>query len=118
MNESDLIAALVRMGFCVIEPENLTKENCFGIFAAAKVIVGPSGAGLFNCIFSAPGTTTVVDIECAPDCIPGHSSLFSNLRLEYHVYIAEALTAHSCHPPFVLDVDKFITFLQKNINVT
>jgi capsular polysaccharide biosynthesis protein len=112
MNESDLIAALVRMGFCIIEPENLTKEDCFRIFAGARMVVGPSGAGLFNCIFCAPGTT-VVDIECAPDCIPGHSSLFSNLQLDYHVYVAQALTAHSCHPPFIIDVDKFITFLKK-----
>jgi capsular polysaccharide biosynthesis protein len=62
VNETALEAALVRRGFQILRPEGLSAADQIRLFAQAEVIVGPTGAGLTNAIFAAPGCT-VVEIQ-------------------------------------------------------
>lgn len=76
LNEAEFANALAERGFRIIEPETLPFVEQMATFAAAAMVVGPSGSGMFNCIFC-PRGTTIVDIESAaarpyqPVCQPG-----------------------------------------------
>lgn len=83
-NEAELAEALEHIGFVVVEPEALPFEDQVAVFASASAIVGLGGAGLFNVVFSKPGTK-VVSIEASNVFIHSHANLFSSLELDYAV---------------------------------
>jgi len=51
-NEDELLRALDRYGFDVIQPELLALAEQVRSFAGARLLVGPRGAGLANMVFS------------------------------------------------------------------
>ena len=59
LNEAQIIEALKPLGFVPITLETLSVEQQAQLFANAKVIVGPHGAGLANTVFCSPGTQIV-----------------------------------------------------------
>jgi hypothetical protein len=89
VNEMELIEELEKRGFMIVQPERHDLLDQFRIFASAKMIVGPSGAGMFNCIFSPEGTT-IIDIEAFPYWLNSHASLFASLGHRYGILIGEA----------------------------
>jgi hypothetical protein len=82
VNESELASAFEDVGFTVVEPETLPFDKQVRTFAAAKVVIGLGGAGMFNAIFCSPGTK-VVSIESSSRFIQGHANLFASSGLEY-----------------------------------
>lgn len=58
-NEAELWATLAAQGFVKLHLEELTWPQQISAFRAAKIIVGPHGAGLANLAFCAPGTKVV-----------------------------------------------------------
>lgn len=52
LNDDSVEAALITLGFCVIQCENLTLEEQIQTFRSAKIIVGMHGAGLTNLMFA------------------------------------------------------------------
>lgn len=88
-NEAALIERLSNIGFDVIEPETLSAEDQIRVFSSASMVVGPSGSGMFNCVFCHPGTA-VIDIESEPDWIYAHTGLFSSCELDYGIFVGQA----------------------------
>ena len=66
MLNEDRIALLMRaIGFEVLELKSMMEIDIVRKFSSAKMIVGPMGAGLYNCIFSPPGC--IVLALCSPN---------------------------------------------------
>lgn len=62
VDEPSLEAALAARGFEIIRPERLSVVDQIALFREASVIVGASGAGLANVLFTDPGTR-VIEIQ-------------------------------------------------------
>ncbi len=58
-NEAEVVEALGRRGFEVVDPGGLPVVEQVRTFAEADVIVGPHGAALANLVFCSPGSTVV-----------------------------------------------------------
>lgn len=59
LNEDKIIDVAKEYGFEVIIPSQLTLEEEINIFRRAKVVISPVGGGLYNTVFSKPGTTII-----------------------------------------------------------
>ena len=68
LNEAELERALMARGFVIVRPERLRPSEQIALGRQARVVVGPSGAGMANALFAAPGAL-VVDIQ--PQVFPG-----------------------------------------------
>jgi hypothetical protein len=89
VNETELIARLAAIGFDTIEPEQLSVRDQIRTFSSASVMVGPSGSGLFNCMFCHPGTK-VIDIQSEPQWIYSYTGMYSSLQLDYGIFVGKA----------------------------
>lgn len=58
-NEAELWPRLAVLGFVKLRLEDLSWREQTAAFSAAKVVVGPHGAGLANLVFCRPGTRVV-----------------------------------------------------------
>ncbi|OQP87249.1 hypothetical protein BTR14_07495 [Rhizobium rhizosphaerae] len=105
VNEDALLAAVAELGFTIIEPEYLSFSDQISLFSKAKVIVGLGGAGMFNCVFCAPGTK-IVTIESSTNWIEAHANLFASCGLDYGVIFGTGLKEDSANPhrPWQIDV--------------
>jgi len=104
VNENAVTTMLIRHGFSILYPGELTFSEQVEAFSAAKFIVGPSGAAMFNVVFCQPGTS-VIDIESQRSWTYAHCSFFSSLGLKYGVFWGQAVDNRSTHAPYELDVD-------------
>jgi capsular polysaccharide biosynthesis protein len=104
-NEDELCEALAEKGFAIVEPEQLSFQDQVRLFDSAKIVVGLGGAGMFNVLFSRPGTR-VITIESNAAFVHDHAALFASLALDYGVIFG--LQDESCnrypHNPWSLDV--------------
>jgi capsular polysaccharide biosynthesis protein len=89
LNEIDLIGALRRLNFDIVEPETLSAQEQIATFAEASMVVGASGSGMFNVVFCQPGTK-VIDIESEPHWIHAHVCLFTSRRLRFGLFEGKA----------------------------
>jgi len=87
-NEDALIERLEAVGYRTIDPEFLGVAEQAALFGTAARIVGLGGAGLFNTVFSDPGTP-LLDIEGSTAFLRAHTNLFSNLGLHYGLVLGE-----------------------------
>lgn len=88
LNEAELIGALGRLDFEIVEPEALSPVEQARIFASAAIVVGPSGSAMFNVVFCRPGTK-IVDIESEPHWIYAHAGLFASCKTDYGIFVGE-----------------------------
>jgi len=88
MEEDALAQAMAARGFEVVEPETMPLAEQAALFHQAAVVVGPGGAGLFNCVFCQPGAR-VVTLEGTLEFAPWHANLFASCGLEYGVVLGE-----------------------------
>gem|GEM_PF-172508 len=84
LNEEALAEAMREEGFAVVEPESLPFLEQVALFARARYVVGPGGAGLFNAVFCRPGTT-VLTIESSNSWVDAHANIFASRGLNYAV---------------------------------
>lgn len=59
LNESEVVELVKSYGFDVLELNNMQEIEIIERFYSAKCIIGPMGAGLYNSIFSNPGTMVI-----------------------------------------------------------
>ena len=59
VNEDDVASALAQRGFEAVVLEHLSFAAQAALFAEAKTLVAPHGAGLTNMLFSPPGATVI-----------------------------------------------------------
>lgn len=103
VNEEEIEVALSNMGFKIVYPDLLTVEQQIKTFANASMVIGCSGAGLFNSVFCKP-ETVLIDIESQTNWISGHTSLFSSLGLKYGIVWGKPIDNKEGHVPFMVDV--------------
>jgi len=60
LNDHEVINALVELGFSIVYPENLSFAEQIALFSNAKIIVGPTGAGMTNMVFAGADCKIVV----------------------------------------------------------
>lgn len=78
LNEDAVIALLEGLGFHAFEPEAHPVEHQMAVFRRAELVVGPSGAGMFNLVHCRAGTR-VLQLEPLPDWIEGHAAILGSL---------------------------------------
>jgi capsular polysaccharide biosynthesis protein len=110
INELHLIDELKQIGFLIVQPEKLSFLETVKIFANAKVICGPSGAGMFNSIFNTQNAE-IVQFEIGTDWLWAHTNYYSSLQLPYHILMAKKLS-QEIHSPFEVNVKSAINLLK------
>lgn len=88
LNELELMKALEERGFESLNLEFFPVEEQIRRVASANVVVGLGGAGMFNTVFCAPGTS-VVDIESTEKFIDAHSNIFASCGHRYSVVLGK-----------------------------
>ena len=88
LNEPELAAALVDLGYTVVEPEKMPILHQARVFRNARSIVGLGGAAMFNTGFCRAGTR-LVDIENGMSYIDSHINLFASRGLEFGLIVGE-----------------------------
>lgn len=78
VNEAEVIEALRRRGFDVIDPGSMAVSEQMRAFAEATVIVAAHGAALGNLVFASPGAT-VVELFPAAGVLPDYWKLASGV---------------------------------------
>lgn len=78
-NEQELVDIALRAGFEVVHPEELTWHEQIRLFASARVVIGESGSGLHNTLFSAPGS--VILCLCPSTQVQGTIAALMEQRL-------------------------------------
>lgn len=106
-NEYDLIAALGKLGFTTVQPEQLPLKDQIALFARAKCVVALGGSALFNVRFCPPGTT-VVDIESSDLFVPIHSRMLSSVGHRFGVVVGQQDPADPApvHKRWTIDVQR------------
>jgi capsular polysaccharide biosynthesis protein len=118
VNEIELILRLSALGFRIVSPETLSFPEQIRLFAEARVVIGPGGAAMFNCVFCRPGAA-VVTIESNANWVTNHCHLFGSLGLNYAIAFGEPLDpAGGPHAPWRLDVDAFISHIRPNLGLS
>ena len=62
VNAREVEAALVSRGFEIVTPHRMSVEDQAAMLAQARIVIGPTGAGMANALFMAPGST-VLEIQ-------------------------------------------------------
>ncbi len=111
-NESELIQRLLERDFRIIEPENYSFSEQVAMFAAAKTVVALGGAGLYNVVFSNPGTR-VVTLEASDTFIRPHSRLIASMGHKYGVIFGreDATDRAVAHKRWSVNVDEVTRIL-------
>lgn len=104
LNAADVEETMVRLGFEIVYPDLLALDAQVKLFAEADFIVGPSGAGLFNAVFS-PAQTKIIDIESVNNWIYGHIGLFGSLDARFGINWGAPIEGRAVHKPFLIDID-------------
>lgn len=114
LNELDLVAKLVQMGFRIVEPESLPVATQISVFSSAEMVVGPSGSGMFNTVFCHPGTK-VIDIESEPHWIHAHRNLFASCGLRYGIFVGSSLDRdyREHHKPWRVNIGSLISQIER-----
>jgi hypothetical protein len=82
VNEEKLVAALERIGYVAVAPEALTPAEQVGLFAQARVILGPVGSAFALSGLAAPGSS-IVEILPPP---AAHSWIYRSSANFEHLY--------------------------------
>ncbi|WP_084486754.1 glycosyltransferase family 61 protein [Brucella rhizosphaerae] len=111
VNEPEIVDALIRQGFEVIDLSNLSVMSQVELFSSADVIVGGTGAGFTNLLWCLPGTKAVILYPIHPfsnttfwDRIAAVRKL--NIDYIYGVRANVVDGIHSMHDDFTIDLEE------------
>lgn len=97
-NEDILISFLQKLGFESYTLEALSVAEQASLFAGAKVIIAPHGAGLTNIVFCNPGTK-VIEIFLPNEILTYYWIISHQIHLEYYYFIGEMIQNSSPSQP-------------------
>ncbi len=100
VNERDIIAHLEKRGFLCVTPGALPVRDQAALFARARVVVGPHGAGLANCAFMGPGGA-LVELTHTGRVVGTYHELAGAAGLAYGVVVGE--TRGDARQPILAD---------------
>ena len=113
-NEAMLVERLRNIGFHIFEPEKHSFEEQVATFNAARVVVGPSGAGMFNTIFCRPGTT-VVSLEPLLNWLSMHTNMFSSMGHNYGLILGGSDPSDgSVQKRWAVDVEAVMAYIARS----
>lgn len=113
LNEAELVSRLEALGFEIYEPEGDTPEDQIRTFAAARLIVGGSGAAMFNTVFSPP-QTRVLSIEPMMDWVVLHANLYAGWGHPYAMILGGADPSDEApQKRWLADIDLVVDTLAK-----
>ncbi|MBY0356359.1 MAG: glycosyltransferase family 61 protein [Candidatus Obscuribacterales bacterium] len=115
LGEAEAFPKLQKLGFELVELENLSLAVQARLFSEAEMVVMPHGGGLANCAFCAPGTA-VVELF-SRDYMPLFMvELSSTLALEYYAFAGNPVTVPGqMHSDIDVAADKVIDLVQSII---
>ena len=87
LNEADIESLVAARGYTILYPETLRLEEQAKAFVDAERIIGPSGSGMFNAMFS-EALRKVVDIETFHVTVRQHAKLYTACGAEYSFLFA------------------------------
>lgn len=122
INEPALFAALEKYGFKKIELGKLTFREQVNLFASAKVIVSPHGAGLTNLVFCKKGTA-ILELFSKDYIIYLFYDLALKMGLHYEFLFCDSNTnpvtlAKRIQQNLIVDVEKALEKLEKFIKIS
>jgi capsular polysaccharide biosynthesis protein len=104
-NEIELIRKLDTIGFEIYEPERDTIEDQIRTFASASIVVGGSGAAMFNTIFCHQ-ETLIISIEPMVDWVMLHANLYAGWGHPYAMVLGGAdLSDVTPQKRWIADID-------------
>ncbi|TPV95179.1 MAG: glycosyltransferase family 61 protein [Myxococcales bacterium FL481] len=96
LNEDEVAATVEKLGFRVLVCSDVPESEKLAEFASAKLIVGPLGAGLYNCLFSSIQTRIVA--LAAGLYIPHFLSLCASLKQQkYGLFYGPEFLSYDPH---------------------
>jgi capsular polysaccharide biosynthesis protein len=106
VNEPELIATLERFGFSVVSLAGLSVVDQAALFARARMVIGPHGAGFTNLVFAQRGRARLLELFSSGYHCGCFSHLCSVMGLAY-----DSLTFPSVSPAedFAVDIDEVAT---------
>jgi hypothetical protein len=108
-NEIELIEKLEQLGFYIFEPEMHPFEEQVRTFAAAEVVVGSSGAGMFNTIFCNQ-RARILSLESMPTWAALHANMYAGRKHEYAMMLGGSdATDQSEQKRWTADVEAVIS---------
>lgn len=87
-NEAKLESLAAAAGFDVVYPEAFNFREQLQCFCRANRIVGPSGSGMLNAIFSA-ANSQLVDMESYHTTVRQHAKIYSSTKKDYSFLFGE-----------------------------
>jgi capsular polysaccharide biosynthesis protein len=104
MNEKQVIDAFEEIGFVTVEPQKLSFAEQIALFHNADVVVGLSGAGMFNTVFCKPGTR-VVCLAGGDTFMHEHANVFASAGMKYGFVFGQSDTSANMFPhnPWTID---------------
>ncbi|MBX2882265.1 MAG: glycosyltransferase family 61 protein [Granulosicoccus sp.] len=87
INDEEVIENLLERGFTIVRAENLTVEEQASMFARAKVVLGPHGAGFSNIVFCQPGTK-IIELFNA-HIVPCFHVISEQTGLEHYIHFCD-----------------------------
>lgn len=85
VNEEEVMGVLSKYGFRKVILESMPLTEQIRIFASAKVVAGPHGAGFTNLVFSNPGTKVIEFFS--PNHVHNCYPILSSLLRHRHYYL-------------------------------
>lgn len=115
VNQDDLIAELVKLGFFIFEPSAFSILEQIAIYHAADIIIAPHGAALLNCMFCKK-ETQVIELANAHDAAGRRRVRLLTAATVQHFSLLEGIAADSkntsARPDFFIDVEKIIATIR------
>lgn len=110
-NESELIEALQKLGFELIQCSRLSFAQQVRLFREASVITGPHGAAMANLIFSREGTR-VLELGTRAYENPCFEHLCASSGILYSKFIGKEERSGDPGSDYTVDVDSVMTALK------
>jgi capsular polysaccharide biosynthesis protein len=114
VNEIELIARLEGMAFDIVEPERLDVRDQIATFAAADLVVGPAGSGMYNTLFCRPGAK-VIDLQSEKQWIYSYAGMYASLGLDYGIFVgrSDPMDKGQVHRRWTVNIDALVTRIEK-----
>jgi hypothetical protein len=113
-NEDELIAELVKRGFEIVEPQQLSPASQIKLFSSSATVVGAAGAGLFNSVYCRPGTRLIC-IESEPHWAAHHARIFQSRGLDCTIFegTPSSYDFSIHHQPFSVDIPRLLDCIER-----
>ena len=114
INETEVESVLKSYGFKTYVLEKMSLREQIILFAQAKIVIAPHGAGLTNLIFSQPKTTILEIFEPSTFSSLCYYSLSSSMNHNYWYLFGDTVLNRSSPsiPNILVSIDKLVNYLQ------